>query len=181
MERRQHGFSLIEALIAMTLIAIGLAIAVPSYSNVAAATHMGTARVALAESLLGSLNHATITETEVVLCSSSDGAACSGSVDWSRGWIAFADIDGNRVRGPNETLLRRQATLEGGTHIRSTAQRTRIVFQPHGGATAGSNVTFTLCDARGPDKATTIVLANSGRMRQGLPTPAAATACVYSS
>jgi len=51
------------------------------------------------------------------------------------------------------------------------------VFQPNGG-NAGSNITFTLCDGRGAAQATTLVLANDGRMRAGTPTPAAAAACV---
>ena len=136
MECKQTGFTLIEALMAMAVIAIGLGVAVPAYSNVAAATHTGSARIDLAESLLVALNHSTLTETDVVVCASGDGVDCSGSADWSQGWIAFADIDENRARGPNETLLRRQPRLEGGTHLRSTAQRTRIVFQPHGGAAA---------------------------------------------
>ena len=58
-------------------------------------------------------------------------------------------------------------------HLRSTAGRTRLVFQPNGG-NAGSNVTFTLCDGRGAATATTLVLANDGRLRAGTPTPDAA-------
>ena len=52
------------------------------------------------------------------------------------------------------------------------------MFQPNGG-NAGSNVTFTLCDSRGIEKATTLVLANDGRLRQGKPSADAAQACVY--
>ena len=62
-------------------------------------------------------------------------------------------------------------------HLRSSTGRTRLVFQPNGG-NAGSHVTFTLCDGRGIEKATTLVLANDGRLRQGKPTEAAAQACV---
>ncbi len=178
MQRAQSGFTLIEALIAMAIVAIGLGIAVPAYSNVAAATHTGSARIDLGESLVTALDHSLLTQVDVIVCSSIDGATCSGSVDWTQGWIAFADIDGNRARGPSETLLRRQSPLQGGTHLRSTAQRTRILFQPHGGVSAGSNVTFTICDSRGPAMATTLVLANSGRLRQGVPTASAARSCV---
>jgi type IV fimbrial biogenesis protein FimT len=51
------------------------------------------------------------------------------------------------------------------------------VFQPNGG-NAGSNATFTLCDGRGAARASTVVLANDGRLRRGRPTPAAARACL---
>ena len=52
-----------------------------------------------------------------------------------------------------------------------------LVYQPSGG-NAGSNVTFTLCDGRGAVRATTLVLANDGRLRAGKPTEAAALACM---
>ena len=42
MERTHAGFTLIEALVAMAIVAIGLGIAVPAYSNAAAATHAGS-------------------------------------------------------------------------------------------------------------------------------------------
>jgi type IV fimbrial biogenesis protein FimT len=74
-------------------------------------------------------------------------------------------------------VLRRIAALGGRVHLRSTTGRTRLVFQPNGG-NAGSNVTFTLCDGRGPAKAVTLVLANSGRLRTGQPTEAAALGCM---
>jgi type IV fimbrial biogenesis protein FimT len=62
--------------------------------------------------------------------------------------------------------------------MRSTEGRKRIVFQAHGG-NAGSNVTFTLCDGRGPAKAQTLVLNNQGRMRYGTPSAEAiALTCV---
>lgn len=179
MDRRIAGFTLVEALIAMAIIAIGLAVAVPAYSNAISATHAEAAKVDLASTLITALNHSTMTQVEVVVCSSSDGSTCKGSIDWSGGWIAFADLNGDRAHGTNETLLHRQGVLGHGVHLRSTAQRTRIVFQPQGGASSGSNVTFTLCDSRGPAWATTLVLANSGRLRQGAPTNAAAAACVH--
>ena len=79
-----------------------------------------------------------------------------------------------------EGLLRHQAALDGGVHLRSTRGRTRLVFQPNGG-NAGSNVTFTLCDRRGRDRAVTLVLANNGRLRDGRPSRTAAEACVRGS
>ena len=87
-----------------------------------------------------------------------------------------ADIDGDRQRSANETLLQAEPALPRSVHLRSTAGRTRLVFQPNGG-NAGSNVTFTLCDGRGAAQATTLVLANDGRLRTGKATASGAEAC----
>jgi type IV fimbrial biogenesis protein FimT len=174
---RPNGFTLLEALIAMAVVTLLLGLAVPAFGNARAAAHAGAARAALLDSLMTASSHAAVTATHVVLCASHDGTSCSGDPDWSQGWLAFADLDGNRLPGPNETILRRQPALDGSTRLRSTVGRTRLVFQPNGG-NAGSNVTFTLCDRRGPAHAVSLVLANNARLRAGLPSPDAAEACL---
>jgi type IV fimbrial biogenesis protein FimT len=171
-----RGFTLIEALIALAVAGFLLGIAVPAWSGALEAAHATSARAVLLESLTRSISHAALTGSEVVLCPG-DAGGCRNSIDWSRGWIAYADIDGNRRRDANETLLYSQSALTGRVHLRSTAGRTRLVFQPNGG-NAGSNVTFTLCDGRGAARAATLVLANDGRLRAGTPTPLAAQACL---
>ena len=176
MPHRIRGFTLIEAMIAMVVVGILLGIAVPAWSGALEAAHATSARVALLGSLTRSINHATLAGSEVVLCPG-DVGGCRDSIDWTGGWIAYADIDGDRRRSPRETLLDRQPPLAGNVHLRSTVGRTRLVFQPNGG-NAGSNVTFTLCDGRGVGRAATLVLANDGRLRAGKPTAAAAQACV---
>lgn len=176
--RMQAGFTFIEALIVLSIVLILIGWAVPAWTSALAATHTGEARTWLYDTIITAGNHATVTATDVVMCPSNDGVVCSGSMDWTPGWIAFADLDGNREHAPTETLLSRQGVLSGGTRLRSTVGRTKLVFQPLGG-TPGSNVTLTLCDERGTAKATSVVMANSGRIRQDVPTQAAAAACVY--
>lgn len=171
------GFTLMELLIAMAITAILLAIAVPAWSNATSAAHNGTARSELATSLLDAVRYSALAGREVVVCPADSDSQCSGNVDWSSGWIVFADLNGNRSREPTERLLRQSAALTGGVHLISTVGRTRLVFQPNGG-NAGSNATFTLCDRRGISKATTLVLANDGRFRQAVPTAEAAAACL---
>jgi type IV fimbrial biogenesis protein FimT len=176
--RRQHrGFTLIEAVISLAVACTVMGIAIPSVTSATEAAHSGAAKAKLLATLNRTIGHAAATGVEVVLCPGDTTGGCRPSPDWSGGWIAFADLDGNRQRGANETLLVDEAALSGKVHLRSTEGRTRLVFQPNGG-NAGSNVTFTLCDGRGVDKATTLVLANDGRLRAGTPTAAAAQACM---
>lgn len=163
MRALQWGFTLVEAVIAMLVVGILLAIAVPAWSNALARTHAAAARAALLGSITDSVRHASITGTEVVLCPSDD-SGCIGSWDWSGGWIAYADIDGDRRHDAGETLLSRQPPLEKDVRLLTSQGRRRLVFQPNGG-NAGSNATFTLCVGRHAASATTLVLANSGRFR----------------
>lgn len=173
-----RGFTLLEMLIAIAATAVLLAIAVPAWSAARAKVHATSVRAAMTVTLNDSLRHATVAGAEVVICPTFDTASCVRSTDWSHGWIAFADLDGDRNRSERETLLHREPKLDGGVKLRSTPGRTRLVFQPYG-SNAGSNVTFTLCDGRGPRHAITLVLANNGRLRAGTPTAAAASECAY--
>ena len=179
MPYRVSGFTLIEAVIALAVASVLIATVVPTWTGAVEATHAGAAKSALLASMTRSISHAAIAGTEVVLCPG-DASGCHDTPDWSGGWIAYADLDGDRVRDPADTLLHAEPALSGKVQLRSTTGRRRLVFQPSGG-NAGSNITFTLCDGRGAGKATSLVLANDGRLRAGKPTATAARTCVQGS
>jgi type IV fimbrial biogenesis protein FimT len=173
---KQQGFTLIEALLAAAVIGILAMVALPTYEHYRAATLSGTVRAELVTRLMQASTTAAVRGEHVVLCPSG-GKACIGSDDWSPGILAFVDRDGNRHFDPVDMLLYDAPPTPPGIQLRSTAGRQRIVFQPNGGS-AGSNVTFTLCDRRGPAKAMSVILANGGTWRQAPASPrAAATAC----
>lgn len=172
------GFSLLELVVATTIAGILLAVAIPGWSHVRAAAGPGAVRAELGAMLLDAVGHSAVAAVEVVVCGRSGGDQCSGLPDWDSGWIAFADANGDRRRDEGERLLNRRDALPDDVHLRTTQGRSRLVFQP-GGSNAGSNVTFTLCDARGPEHATTLVLSNTGKLRAGEPSASAARSCVH--
>lgn len=172
---RQGGFTLIEAMIVLAVASILLCIAVPACASLLARTRAAAARAALLSSLTQAIRHAAVTGSEVVLCPA-DGTDCRNDWDWSGGWIAYADIDGDRTHDAGETLLHAEPALGTGVRLLTSKGRRRLVFQPNGG-NAGSNATFTLCDGRGAASAVALVLANDGRLRAGKPTASAARAC----
>ena len=178
MQRLHRGFTLIEATLALAVAGVVMGIAIPAVTGTISAAHAGSAKSAMVETFSKALTHSTVTGAEVVLCPTNGGDACVDTTDWSGGWVAFADLDGNRSRGPGETLLQQQVALTNGAHMRGTPGRMRLVFRPQGAATAGSNITFTICDTRGVAKATTLVLANNGRFRQDKADADAAWACM---
>ena len=171
------GFTVIEALLAMLIAALLLGTAIPAWSAASEAARAAEARSLLQSTLDVAMRHATVTGSEVVVCPG-DGDGCRDTYDWSGGWLAWADLDGNRRVDPSETLLREEPALAGEVHLRTTPGRRRLVLHPHGGAAAGTNATFTLCDGRGTAKAVALALANSGRLRSVRPAPAVARACM---
>lgn len=178
--KEAKGFTLLEAMIALVVLAVVAGIAIPSWQAARATAHAVKARTEMVESIMVAVRHSALAGIEVVLCHPATEAVkeCSNTTNWSGGWALFADLNGNRLRDANEPVIHRQAALAGGVRLWTTGGRTRLIFQPNGG-NAGSNVTFTLCDERGANNAVTFVLANDGRMRWGRPTPTAAQQCAY--
>ena len=166
--KTQRGLTLIELLIVAAVAAILFGVAVPAFSNGLEAARTSDARAGLLASLATAAGRATITGAHGVLCPSQDGANCLNSPDWSGGWLVFIDSNGSRELEGGERVLRVQAALAGKVRLRSTVGRTRIVFQGNGG-NAGSNVTFTLCDGRGPSRARALIMSNTGGLRDGTP------------
>lgn len=173
--RRACGFTLLDLLIAMTILGILFGIAIPSLKDAVARGQAVSVRSAITTTLFDALRHATVLGREIVVCPA-NGAQCAGGKDWSHGWIAFIDSDGNRLRSLGEQIVRQQDALPAGVRLHGSIGRPRIVYQPNGG-NAGSNITFTLCDRRGPKHALALILSNGGRLRSDHPAPAAAAAC----
>lgn len=87
--KQQQGFTLLELMITVAIIAIVAAIAAPSFN-----TQISNNRAAaLGEELTGALNFARSEAvrrgSRVSLCASADGATCGDT--WTDGWIVVAD------------------------------------------------------------------------------------------
>ena len=169
--KAQAGLTLIELMIVMAIAAMLLGVAVPAFSGGLEAARSLEARSSLLSSLQSAASRAALTGVHGVLCPSLDGTACADSADWSAGWLVFMDLNASRELEGGERILHIQPPLSGKVHLRSTAGRTRIVFQGNGG-NAGSNVTFTLCDGRGPARARALIMSNTGGLRDGAATAA---------
>jgi type IV fimbrial biogenesis protein FimT len=171
---RVAGFTLLDLLIALAILGILFGIAIPCMKNAVARVQAGSARGAITTTLFDAQRNATVLGQEIVICPGE--SQCLGGADWSQGWVAFIDRDGNRMVGPGEQIVRHETKLPDGVRLRGSVGRPRIVYQPNGG-NAGANITFTLCDRRGPEDALALILSNGGRLRSARPAPAAAASC----
>lgn len=88
------GFTLIELLVTMSIMAILLAIAVPSYQSVTTGMRMSSEINALSADISFARSEAIKQGLNVNVCSSSNASTCnSGSnISWATGWIVSNSV-----------------------------------------------------------------------------------------
>ena len=123
--RHANGFTLLEIAIAIAVLAVLCAIALPSYSAALARADCNTLLTALVGSVTNARGAAMNYESDAILCPSDDGASCSGSTLWHNGWIVGVDRDGDNSIGGGEMVLARQEAFEENVNMVTTSGRTR--------------------------------------------------------
>lgn len=88
---RSKGFSLVELMIAVSILAILLALAVPSFQGVVASSRLTSATNDLVAALAQARSEAVKSGNRITLCKSANGTSCASSGDWDQGWISFID------------------------------------------------------------------------------------------
>jgi len=160
--RTQQGLTLLELLISLSLIAILTVSAFSEFGQVLQQHRMSTQVNMFVAALHLARQEAVKHAAKVVLCPSRDGDHCGNSADWQQGWIVFSSDD--REHDRDEPVLQTGNPLPGDIRLDSSNHRRRIIYQPDG-RSAGSNASFTFCDARKRAKPRVICLSNSGRPR----------------
>ena len=163
--KKQSGFTLVELMICIAVAAILCAVSFPALGGLAHSSQSRAAQDAMLATLNLARNTAVTRQREIVVCPSSDHVTCDNDIWWQNGWIAFEDTNHDGDHDANEPLLQTSQSLTG-MAIATSTDRKRLTYRADG-ATPGSNLTFTFCDLRGPNNATTIVVGNAGRPRQG--------------
>ncbi len=150
MKKKQSGFTIIELLVAMVVVAILTAIAGPSFNALIDSNARRTQLASIGGDLRHARGEALGKRVEVVICSSTDGTTCSGNADWSNGWIIFLDRNANQAPdyGTNtcaldeDCLISSQAALTQQVTLNSDSNF--VVFSRLGERDGGSS-TFRLC------------------------------------
>ncbi|MBV6815250.1 Tfp pilus assembly protein FimT/FimU [Xanthomonas campestris pv. passiflorae] len=101
---RARGFTLVELLVTISVVAVLAVIALPSFQGVIRSNQAATTANELVASLSLARSEAIRSTRGGGICPSSDGLICSGQ--WSDGWISWADANGNGSYDSGETVLR---------------------------------------------------------------------------
>jgi type IV fimbrial biogenesis protein FimT len=139
--RHASGFSLIEMLTTLSILAILLAIASPGLASLSSANALSSVQSELAASLMLARGEAMKRSATVGLAAI---APVTGS-EFSAGWTVFVDSNGNGRYDVGETIVRQEPAQHGDIVVGLSANATAITFNSRGFLTPSTLMTFTLC------------------------------------
>ena len=119
-------------MVAVSIVAILLAVGVPSYKSVTTANRISSEVNGLLGDLQLARSQAIKQGQPVTVCVSRDGATCTGGAAWSNGWIVFSDPNGNAAADVGEAVLRVQKTFTSTDTFNASNNVTAVSFNREG-------------------------------------------------
>ncbi|MGY0611136.1 GspH/FimT family pseudopilin [Luteimonas sp. A501] len=165
--RHSHGFTLIEAMTVVAILAVALALGLPAFSGTLERQRLATSLHLLTADMASARSSAIMRREQIVVCPGRAETGCAGDHDWSGGWLVFRDPDGNRrPDAPGDVLRTTDAPAGGAERLRLTSTRPWLRYQANGMA-AHSNLSVNAC-ARGLLRGK-VVVNRLGRVRSERP------------
>ena len=154
------GYTLIELMLTITILAIVTSLAVPPMQDFLTRYRNETIGRKLFDLISLSRSKAYGHGRIYTLCPSSDSESCGS--DWARGALLFIDNDGNGERDTDERIERVLPKLDEGASLewRSFNSKSYLQYRPNG-LTLNQNGNFAYCPPSGEEKYGWIIVLNA--------------------
>ncbi len=137
--RPSRGFTLVELAITLTVLGVMMGISAPLFTGMINSNRLTGNANELVAAVLIARSEAIRGNVRTSLCQSADGVNCSNASPW-RGWIVFADADGDTLADADEIV--RAGIIEAPVLVLAspsiTGVNNRIIFRADGLAYSGN-------------------------------------------
>lgn len=156
--KRNQGFSILELLVVLAIASILVGVGIPSFQSTIKRNSVQSHQNDLSSMVSVARSEAVGRGDVVTICGSSNLTSCSGSSDWSTGWIVFVD-DGegggtasDGIRSGSEEILKvYQYQGTNSLIVRDSSGNgfNAISFNSRGAVVQGVKATLRVCDGSG--------------------------------
>lgn len=166
--QRDAGFTLVELIVTMTLVAILLVFVVPSFSALWRENRLATQANLFLSSLRLARSEALMRGMRVTLCKSADGRQCTLDGGYEQGWLVYVDQHNTAQVEDQASIIAVVPGMPGPSfHLTGNRPVARYVSYLADGRTSQHSGAFqagtlTLCDSPG---ARLIIINSAGRAR----------------
>lgn len=91
LNQRSNGFTLIELMVTIAILAVLTVLAIPSFQAMIAASRLTTVSNDFLATLSQARSNAVRIGKRVTVCMSANGTQCTTTGNWEQGWIVFTD------------------------------------------------------------------------------------------
>lgn len=159
-----QGFSLLELLVVISIVAILISVSVPAFTDIISNQQVKSERQSLYDALRLARAEAIKRGEIISVCPSDNNTSCSGgNSDWDKGWLIYANPDGDEVVDNDEEVI--IAYQQESSPVIITSDITHISYAATGylmGA-VGGNYHFCSEQSDSGDGAKTIEVTSVGR------------------
>ena len=141
--RTIRGFTLVELMVTVLILAIAVGLAWPSYQSVIRSNRITSANNEFITLISYARTESIRNSRGSGLCLSQDGTQCDGGFD--DGWIVWPDLNGNRAKDANEQPLRElQANPQMVFEAANASSPGSLVFDSRGRISDNTPRTYAL-------------------------------------
>jgi type IV fimbrial biogenesis protein FimT len=166
MKYLQYGFSMIELMIVITILAILTMIAAPSFSDLVSKSRLTSTTSTLVSDLNYARSEAIMRNAPVIVCAKvSNSPNCAAMPIWQTGWIVCIDADSDNVCDATKTNMPNPLRIRTGINNTTLIFATTAITRFSTVGMASGNLAFTVTGGPGPGLTRVIQVTSNGYVR----------------
>ncbi|MCY1281158.1 Chthon cassette protein D [compost metagenome] len=168
--RPSSGFTLIELMVVIALIAITTSVAIPSFQRFLERARADAAAAEVAGLFSLARSEAIRRNVPVTICrattATSTVCAQDAQADWGGRWIVFQDTDNDQVRAAGEEIIRMRDAGNGGLSVLLAAPAQAIQVSARGFLSADGALALRVAPSGSDERTLNICVSRAGRVDQ---------------